>query len=616
MTTIKANDVTKYYKGSKAYKATFLDSQGRVLKNKMVSITVNGKKYSKKTDSKGLASFLINLKPGTYKVTATNPSTGYKLTTSFKILSTVTSSSIKKVKGDSKKFVAKFLKSNGKPLSKKQVKVKINGKTYKHKTNSKGEVRLSFNDFKPSTYKVICYNNDGLSKTGTVKLYKKASTKLTVGLYIFLPEDNKKIRIKFTTDLDDNSKSRKTIEITIGGMSYYKKTNADGEINFELPSLEQDVYEIGCYYAGNKFFKSSYRSNFATILSTCETELTVESDTSFGNYAGTPLRVAFSAGGVALVKRTVSFTIDENAYNVTTDNYGIASLPIYLDVGNYTVNYETLNDSKVKGSSGSCEINVFERIKTNISCSFKTSYKDTSQSFKVHLTDFNGTPMAYEDVELILGGETYYGTTNSMGYVTFNTNVAVGKYKFSVVFRGNNNYTSSSLSSSTTVALSKYGKGINEKNAAASKSYLKATSNCQVTNSKIKSLVKSLTKGLTNKIDKAKAIFNYVRDNIDYDYYYDTHKGAVKTLTSKSGNCVDQAHLLVALYRAAGLKARYVHGVCDFGYGTYGHVWTQVLVDKTWICGDPIDYCNDLGKINGWNTKTYKLRNIYLSLPF
>jgi len=55
LSTIKANDITKYYKGSTQYSATFLDSQGNVLANRYVTITVNGKSYNKKTDSKGVA---------------------------------------------------------------------------------------------------------------------------------------------------------------------------------------------------------------------------------------------------------------------------------------------------------------------------------------------------------------------------------------------------------------------------------------------------------------------------------------------------------------------------------------------------------------------------------
>lgn len=134
----------------------------------------------------------------------------------------------------------------------------------------------------------------------------------------------------------------------------------------------------------------------------------------------------------------------------------------------------------------------------------------------------------------------------------------------------------------------------------------------------MKALVKSLTKGLTNKIDKAKAIFNYVRDTLDYSYYYNSKYGASTTLKLKKGNCVDHSHLLVALYRTAGFKARYVHGVCHFtkSGNTVGHVWTQVLIGKTWVCGDPISYSNDLGKIKNWNTKTVKIHAKYRSLPF
>ncbi len=115
LSTIKANDITKYYKGSTQYSATFLDSNGNVLANRYVTITVNGKSYNVKTDGKGVAKLSVNLKPGTYKVVSTDPITGYKLSTTFKILSTISATATtKKVAGDSKKFTATFLKSNGK----------------------------------------------------------------------------------------------------------------------------------------------------------------------------------------------------------------------------------------------------------------------------------------------------------------------------------------------------------------------------------------------------------------------------------------------------------------------------------------------------------------------
>lgn len=147
--------------------------------------------------------------------------------------------------------------------------------------------------------------------------------------------------------------------------------------------------------------------------------------------------------------------------------------------------------------------------------------------------------------------------------------------------------------------------------------YLKDSKNCDVDNSKLKSLVSSLTKGLTTAKQKATAIFNYVRDSISYSFYYDTKYGAVGTYNAKAGNCVDQSHLLVALFRTADLPARYVHGTCTFSSGsTYGHVWTQVLIDGTWTVADATSSRNSLGNIANWNTNSYSLHGKYVSLSF
>lgn len=615
LTTIKASDVTKYYKGTKTYQATYLDSLGNPLKNKKVSISVNGKKYTKTTNNKGLASFAVNFKPGTYKITTSNPSTGEQITNTFKILTTVTASNLKKVKGDSKKFTAKFYKSNGNALAKKTVKVKIKGKTYKYKTDSKGQLKLSFNSFKKGTYKVICYNNDGLSKTSTVQILSKASTKISVSSYLFMENENKEIKIKFSTALDDSSKAGKKITVYVDWEPYTKKTDSNGEIRLKLPISDTGRYEIECYYDGNKFFKSSYATAYVSVIDTPYTDLSVESETlSFGDYAGTPLQVEYTAGEVPLAKKTVCFTVNGKDCNVTTDSWGIASFPIKLAAGNYTVNYRSFDDSKVMGTSGSCNITVFKRTDTKLACNFKSSLKDSTRTLKVRLTDSNGNPIKYATVELYIDGEPCWGEeTDSKGYASFYVGLSLGKYKVSAKFKGNNKYTSSSTSKSISVTISKYKNGINEKKASASSAYLKGSKNAPTNNKKIKSLVKSLTKGLTSPVDKARAIFHYVRDNIQYDYYYGTKHGAAGTLKTKKANCVDQSHLLTAMFRTAGLKTRYVQGVCTYSDGTFAHYWTQVLLDKTWVCADPVGHGNELGQINDWNTKTFKLKGKYLN---
>ena len=115
---------------------------------------------------------------------------------------------------------------------------------------------------------------------------------------------------------------------------------------------------------------------------------------------------------------------------------------------------------------------------------------------------------------------------------------------------------------------------------------LKSTKYCQVNNEKIQKKAKELKK--STPLETAKHIFSFVQIKIKYDRYANTKRGAVKTLEDKKGNCADQAHLLVALFRAAGIPARYVHGT--------NHYWTQCQVNgKLYDC-DPTNRKHSFGK--------------------
>ena len=152
----------------------------------------------------------------------------------------------------------------------------------------------------------------------------------------------------------------------------------------------------------------------------------------------------------------------------------------------------------------------------------------------------------------------------------------------------------------------------------ALKKYLSNSKNCQVSNNDIKKLAKTLTSSLKTDYDKAKKLFAWVRDNIQYEKYRNTQKGAVKTLKKKHGNCVDQSHLLIALSRAAGIPARYVNGGnCKFTSGyVSGHVWTQLYIKNKWVVADTTSTRNTLGNIKNWNTKNYVLYGTYSSINF
>ena len=147
--------------------------------------------------------------------------------------------------------------------------------------------------------------------------------------------------------------------------------------------------------------------------------------------------------------------------------------------------------------------------------------------------------------------------------------------------------------------------------------YLAACKNCEINDAQIKQLVSKLTKNCKTDKEKANVIYNYVRDKISYSFYYNTRYGAAGTLKAKHGNCVDQAHLVVAMCRCAGLPAMYSHGTCHFSSGnTYGHVWGMVLIGNTWTVVDPVSTRNSLGKVVNWNTNSFVFKGYHQSISF
>jgi len=59
-------------------------------------------------------------------------------------------------------------------------------------------------------------------------------------------------------------------------------------------------------------------------------------------------------------------------------------------------------------------------------------------------------------------------------------------------------------------------------------------------------------------------IYEWVKNNIQTEWYWGVMKGAEETLRQKSGNDADQAALLVALLRSGGFPARFVKGTVEF----------------------------------------------------
>lgn len=106
-------------------------------------------------------------------------------------------------------------------------------------------------------------------------------------------------------------------------------------------------------------------------------------------------------------------------------------------------------------------------------------------------------------------------------------------------------------------------------------------------NSEIKVLAQQLAHGKESELEKSKAIYSWIIENIEYDadYYFQVQNltdfnfdSAVETLKKRKSMCMGYAHLNAALHRAIGIEAKVVYG--------NEHAWNEVLLDGTWYAQD------------------------------
>ena len=145
--------------------------------------------------------------------------------------------------------------------------------------------------------------------------------------------------------------------------------------------------------------------------------------------------------------------------------------------------------------------------------------------------------------------------------------------------------------------------------------FLRATLHCETADNTVTTALRTAIAGKTTPREQAEAIFRYVRDRVTYEYYDDTRHGAAATLSGGVGNCCDHSHAVIALARAAGIPARYVHAQATYPSGTvFGHVWAELYTDGVWHLCDATGKENTFGNHENWTS--FVLNSKQAELPF
>ena len=636
------------------------------IKGEKVYFDFNGKTLTAITDKDGKANITISgLSKGTYDIDYSfrGNSMFYASSGTSKLyvqdpVCTFTASDLKMKFKDGSYFKV-TLKQLNKPLSNKTVRFSLNDVMYTAKTNSKGVAKLAVGKLSPGDY-VIKYSS---GKIGS-KTYAKGTSKISISkLDANLIVKNLNMKYKDGSSFKATAKDMNgkplynvTIKFTFKGKPYKVKTDAKGVAKLKITA------QVGYYSINTLVFGKYYTSDTVTrkILVNGTKFVAKELYGSVGKSISYSVK-AIDGKSKPIKNLKVTFTLNKKNYVARTNNAGVAKVNLgKLSKGDHKIKFAA-------GSfSGSSTIHVLNQVTLDqvISASkYVKGYIEDNEKLpskiKIGNLYYSTADFLYlvseaiinlksgskDDVSVLkVASPKKPGSASYMGDLYNYLDVAKSLVKTAESKGIMPNYVSSSLGNigyegavyALTRVVAFYGNegimpaytvvkeltesstsSLNSRNTIKDlKPYLAATDNCQVNNAKIKNLVAKLTKGLTSEKGKAKAIFNYIRDTISYSFYYDTRYGAVGTLDAGTGNCVDHAHLVVAMSRAAGLPARYVHGTCTFSSATYGHVWAQVLVGDTWTVADASSTRNSFGNVVNWNPDTYSLHGYYRSLPF
>ena len=154
---IMQNDLTKYYLNASKFQATVYNKDGSLAVGKNVTFNINGVFYTKTTDSNGVASLGIALRPGEYTITTMFE--GLDIGNKVNVLPTLVTKDLSMKYLDGSNFTALTLDGQGKPLANQNVSFNVNGVFYHKVTNNDGIASLGIR-LMSGEYIITSYWND------------------------------------------------------------------------------------------------------------------------------------------------------------------------------------------------------------------------------------------------------------------------------------------------------------------------------------------------------------------------------------------------------------------------------------------------------------------------
>ena len=382
------------------------------VEGEVVYATIGNKKYNATTNENGQAIFRPELDVGTYMVLFEYK--GQSLMKYLFVESTIEMDDLSgqyldsKVEATFNYYVGTLLK----PLENKDVKFIVNGKEYGAVTDEYGYASADV-DLPVGTHTVTAVNlYNGEKKQSKITIFKTTPT-------LSISKSKRGDSVFITASFTQTSAVGNVI-FTMGSNKYVTIIEG-GQAILALIVLDEGSYDVYANYIGDPNFNNIMSETMNFTYEHTNYTITAPKVTKY--YGGSEkFAVTLTNFNNPVSGETVTITIADKVYNITTDSNGVATLNEKLNPGTYSV-YCSYDDKTVLS-----EITVRPTITVTSSTS-DVSYSKLNAEFR----DANGNLIKNSQVTFKVGTTEYKQTTNGEGIATLEPALDKGEYTVSAV---------------------------------------------------------------------------------------------------------------------------------------------------------------------------------------
>ncbi len=326
LTFLLADNLVKFYRNASQFNARLVDADNNPLSGKAIKLQMNGKNYTRVTDSNGWIKFDVNLNPGEYDIICAyysdNPLENTFSTSKITVLPTIIGFDLVKYYMNASQFYAKIIDGKGDGIAGRDVVMNINGVFYTRKSNDLGIVKLNIN-LLPNLYIITVTNpNDGLKASFTVTVLSTVQSGDLVKYY----RNASQFYVRLLDDTGNPLKNAQ-VSMNINGVIYTRQTDGSGTAKLNINLGPGEYILTTTHPSGLQV------SNKITVLSILE-----GSDLIINHNDGGVFKVILlDSTGRPFAGQQIVFNINGVMYKRNTDSNGVASLNINLPVGKYII---------------------------------------------------------------------------------------------------------------------------------------------------------------------------------------------------------------------------------------------------------------------------------------